>query len=114
MALAKLPADRWAKASEFSAALALVGAGSAFWFTTREAPVPAAVRFEVVLPDSVKLYNVSGRRLALSRDGTQFVVVGTKGDSTRLYLRQMDETEFRVIPGSERVGPERRGSVAPP
>lgn len=65
--------------------------------------MPVAVRFDVALPDSVKLYDVSGRRLALSRDGTQLVVVAAKGDSTRLYLRRMDETEFRAIPGSERV-----------
>jgi len=140
-ALAKLPADRWAKASDFAAALtdagagtlyatraltahgtaaarmpvrtrallaltttlALVGIGSALWLATRKAPVPVAVRFDVALPDSVTLYNVSGRRLALSRDGTQLVVVGTKGDSTRLYVRRMEDTEFRVIPGSERV-----------
>ena len=140
-ALAKLPADRWAKASEFSAALAdasastgyvrhtiaagavvaprmpartrallalttalaLVGAGSGLWFATRKASVPAAARFDVVLPDSVKLYGVSGRRLALSRDGTQLVVVGSRGASTSLYLRRMDETEYRVISGSEQV-----------
>ena len=144
-ALAKLPADRWAKASEFSAALAdagagapyatrsrsgqgataprpagrtrallaltttlaIVGTGSAVWFATRDARLqalmPAAVRFDVALPDSVRLYTVSGRRLALSRDGAQLVIVGTKGGSTRLYHRRMDETEFRPIPGSERV-----------
>ncbi len=142
-ALAKLPADRWAKASEFAAALvdpgavtgyatrtisaqgaaaqriptrtsallalttvlALAGGGSAVWFATRvkPMPMPAAVRFDVALPDSVMLYSESGRRLALSRDGTQLMVVGTKEDSTRLYLRRMDETEFRVIPGSERL-----------
>ena len=140
-ALAKLPADRWAKASDFAAALtdagagtlyatsaltaqgraaarmpgrtrallaltttlALVGIGSAAWLATRNAPVPVPVRFDVSLPDSVKLYNVSGRRLALSPDGTLLVVVGSKGGSTCLYVRRMDETEFRVIPGSERV-----------
>ena len=141
-ALAKLPADRFGKASEFAAALAdpgaatgyatratpakggapsrmsgstrallglttslaLAGTGSAVWFATREAPMPAAVRFDVALPDSVRLYEVSGRRLALSRDGTQLVVVGTRADRTSLYHRRMDETEFRQIPGSERVG----------
>ncbi len=144
-ALAKLPADRWARASDFAAALtdagvgavyatraltaqgvaaasmsgrtrvmlaltttlAIAGAGSAAWFATRDsqrnAIVPAAARFDVALPDSVKLYSQSGRRLALSRDGTQLVVVATKGNFTGLYLRRMDEAEFRVIPGSERV-----------
>ncbi|MBX9927970.1 MAG: serine/threonine-protein kinase [Gemmatimonadaceae bacterium] len=138
-ALAKLPADRWAKASEFGAALAdgstsyatstvaprgdattrtssrsralltlatalaLVGGGSALWFATRAAPAGMAMRFDVALPDSVSLYNVSGRRLALSRDGTQLVVVATRHDTVALYLRRMEDAEFHVIAGTDRV-----------
>ncbi len=139
-ALAKLPADRWARASDFAAALAgesvatqyvtrtgalrnaaarmptrtrallalttvvaLIATSGALWLATRTAPMPVPARFDVLLPDSVVLFNVSGRRLALSNDGTQLVVVATKGDTTKLYLRRIDETEFRPIAGTERL-----------
>ena len=85
--------------------LALAGGVSTYWFATRTAPgvTAAAVQFDVSLPDSVALYAVSGRRLAVSRDGTQLVVVGVKHDSTRLYVRRMDEATFREIRGTEAV-----------
>ena len=84
--------------------LALAGAVGTYWFATRTtASAGVAVRFDVSLPDSVSLYAVSGRRLALSPDGTQLAVVGTKHDSTRLYLRRTDESEFHEIKGSDAV-----------
>ena len=148
-ALEKLPADRWATAGEFAAALSdpgaatghasrptvargaatrrgparlrtllgfttgvvLTAAAGALWLTTRTTQQPAASRFDIALPDSVEPYAAGGRRLALSPDGRQLIVVGVKAGTRGLYLRQMDGTEFRLIAGSETS--LRDGSVDP-
>ncbi len=148
-ALEKLPADRWATAGEFAAALSdpgavtghasrstvvrgaaarrgppslrtllgfttgvvLTAAAGALWLSTRTTQQPAASRFDITLPDSVKPYTAGGRRLALSPDGRQLIVVGVKAGTRGLYLRQMDGTEFRLIAGSETSLPG--GSVDP-
>ena len=60
-----------------------------------------SARFDLALPDSVELYAVAGRKLALSVDGTKMLVVATKRGKVGLYLRRMDETEFRLVPGAE-------------
>ncbi len=148
-ALEKLPADRWATAGEFAAALSdrgaatghasrptvargaaaqrgpsrlrpllafttgvvLTAAAGALWLSTRTTQQPAASRFDIALPDSVEPYAAGGRRLALSPDGRQLIVVGVKAGTRGLYRRQMDGTEFRLIAGSETSLPD--GSVDP-
>jgi len=73
---------------------ALLATGSAVWLGTREAPTPVSARFDVALPGSVELYAVSGRRLALSVDGTKVLVVATKGGKVSLYLREWTRPSF--------------------
>lgn len=87
-------------------AVALLGVlvgGIAIWFLK---PAPKIeppsgskplVRFAHELPPSVSFRNTGRPVIALSPDGRSFVYNTTAG----LVLRKMDETEARVIPGTE-------------
>jgi Tol biopolymer transport system component len=135
-ALAKLPADRWARAADFAtalaqpgsaaaagmtaiappatrspvllrallattSALAVLGGAGSFWLATREPAPPVAARFDVRLPDSTVLGSLGGHKLALSRDGTRMLVVVTRADGHRFYVRRLDDPGFQLVRGSE-------------
>ena len=82
------------------------------WFATRKAPTPVPARFDVLLPDSVVLFNISGRRLALSHDGTQLVVVAKKAGAMKLSSPQFERSEETVIEGTTVVLGMGRGLTA--
>jgi serine/threonine-protein kinase len=129
-ALQKLPADRFATATEFSAALASTG------YTTpgrpgvaatagRKARLPWAVAAVAVLIAAAALVwslgrpapaeapvvrsvirlpeaaFLSDRALLLSRDGTRLVVIGNDRGINRLLVRRLDAMEFVPVTGSE-------------
>ncbi len=142
-ALAKLPTDRFASATDFASALtgqksvsmpgggrSLAGAGtrdrtghasrmhvremiawvasviaiiSAIWLSTRTQPAAQLGVFEVELPDSVALSNLSsGARVVISRDGSLIAVSTVTQRSPRgLYVRNSDNSVAHVVKGAE-------------
>jgi serine/threonine-protein kinase len=141
--LAKLPADRFATAAQFTDALtgvrpvtmpaiaqstgmrasarsdamftrpraremaawvlalgALAAAALPFFRAAPVPPVPA--QFSIELPESVTVFNGSGTKLALSRDGTQMVVVASKpGQATALYMRRLGDPVMTRVRGTD-------------
>ena len=78
----------------FATALAFVMASPA-----TEAPRPV-MHLSMSLPPEAPLAETDGS-LAISPDGTRFAYVGATGDGLRLFLREFDNTEFNVVPGTE-------------
>ncbi len=136
--LAKVPADRFASAAEFAAALdgsravtrpatvvrtaagavrarlswregagwglALAGLGAAVWFATRTQPAAPMRRFTIDPPDSVVVNGSSiggTSSVAVSPDGRTIAFVGSHRLRNKLYVRQLDESEARELPGTE-------------
>jgi serine/threonine-protein kinase len=83
-------------------ALAAVGGiGSAAWLVTRTDPLPVSMRFPLLLPDSVRLYDGSGTKLAISRDGRAILVVGRRNGIKGIYLRRIDDPVAELVRGTE-------------
>jgi serine/threonine-protein kinase len=144
-ALAKVPADRFASAADFAAALtgkksvsmpggvrtsaavsgapanakpsrvglreivawtaAIAAVLTAMWLGTRSpsAPAPQLAQFEVVLPDSLALSNLSaGNRVAISQDGSLLAFsVKTKLSPRALFVRSADNSVSYLVKGAE-------------
>ncbi|HEY4130158.1 MAG TPA: hypothetical protein VGM50_06050, partial [Gemmatimonadaceae bacterium] len=139
-ALEKLPADRFATALEFSAALiadspagtrsilhASTRRGSkAWWFAALGVVVlaagfaigrmgrsagqtPARVRsLAIAVPDSMRVAFNGGAEdaggqgsVAISRDGSRLVWVGTAPTGVRLYVRDLSSYAVNAVPGSD-------------
>jgi serine/threonine-protein kinase len=65
-----------------------------------DAPVP--VRFEVLLPESVSVSAGGGTKLALSRDGTQMLVVAQKpGEVRAVYMRRLGDPVAERVRGTD-------------
>jgi len=79
-------------------------AGFLVWRLARPAPVaPAPVtRLSIALPADAPI-DVSHNRpsIALSADGSRLAYVATRNDTTQLYIRALDQTEARTVPGTE-------------
>ena len=58
-------------------------------------------RFTVALPSDQRLGGLGQRPFAVSPDGTMLVYVAERGDSTQLFLRELDLGESNPIPGTE-------------
>ena len=147
-ALAKVPADRFASAADFAAALtgtksvsmpggvrtsaavsgaanakssrvglreivawvlATAGVITAIWLGTRGAsgPAPQLAQFEIVLPDSLVLSNLSaGNRVAVSHDGSLLIFsVKTKLSPRALFVRSADNSVSYVVKGADGTFP---------
>lgn len=74
--------------------------------TTAGVPRPsrAPVRLEIPFDRGVRLAAAPVPVVALSRDGSRIVYVGSDGVTTRLYLRALDRFESTAIPGTEGAG----------
>ena len=131
--LAKLPADRFASAAEFSAALA--GGGNSVGVTERAAAPPTRARLRdpafVVLAGVAVVAAASAAMFArrhtddpfpvrfelsadaqdpvaegvLTPDGRAVVFVGQAGNGRALFIHRLDQLESRAIPGTERLAP---------
>ena len=91
-----------------SAAMALLAAataGGAVWFLTPASPAPVT-RFALSLPSTQRFPVPDEPVIALSPDGTRVAYIATQGGSQQLYLRAMDSSDARPIPGTE-------GAIAP-
>ena len=124
-ALAKLPADRYATAAEFAAALSSTGAtfavpvqpvlgrnrpalafaavavvaiAVAAWGWLRPQATPPVVRHRISL-DSVPETHDWGGRLAISPDGA--VIVHSGGVGGRLLVHRRDQLGFTALPSTE-------------
>jgi hypothetical protein len=89
------------------ATLAAAAGGAAVWLlrsppTSRAQPV---VRIPVTLADDQALLVSESLPLAMSRDGSRFVYVGSAPDvgpaARRLYLRRLEDLDAAPIPGTE-------------
>ena len=84
------------------AALAIAAAGAAAWYTR---PVPAApapvARLAIALPAGDRPVTASQPMIAISPDGRTVVYRAYRGDTTRLFRRDLDALEPVAIPGTE-------------
>lgn len=86
------------------AALLIVAAfaGFAGW-TLKPPPAKPVMRFTITLPPGQRLAELNRPALAVSPDGSELAYVATTqgGGTQQIYLRAMDSTETRPIPGTE-------------
>ena len=100
----------WKRAMPWSLAgmMALI-IGLMLWNLRPAAPTsststpPPVVRSVVALPADVRMADLGEGALALSPDGNHLAYAATRGSTTELYLRTMDQLEARPIPGTERA-----------
>jgi serine/threonine protein kinase len=85
--------------------LAAAGIATTTWYATKAPPALTPARFLIELPDSVSLarFQVSTGRLAISRDGSQMVFVGQRGDEDKhgLYIRRATDATAERLRGSD-------------
>lgn len=82
-----------------------LAAGVGVWRLTRVAPAPARLaHLTIPLPADAPVHLRNQPALALSPDGTQLAYVADRSGGTQLYLRTMDQTEARPVPGTEGGG----------
>ena len=79
------------------AVVAVISAGTGLWRSMPSgAPPPLVTRFEVAAPPTD-----SPASLAVSPDGRLLVYAGTTGEQSRLFVRPLDSSEARALPGTE-------------
>ena len=80
-------------------------AGVVVWTLQRPAPLPPppVSRYVSTPPGTAPLANLGGVDLEISPDGTRLAYFGrdTANDRLALYLRDLDELDARVVPGTE-------------
>jgi len=69
--------------------------------TTSTSTPPPVVRFVAALPADLRVGDRDWGIVALSRDGTRLAYVATRGGTTQLYLRSMDQLEAKPLPDTE-------------
>jgi len=89
--------NRWAYIAA-AATLIAIAALTARFFAPSQPALPT-VRFSLLPPDGVIFAAVP--RAAISPDGTQVAFNGSKDGRTQMWLRRLDSTEARAIPGTE-------------
>jgi predicted Ser/Thr protein kinase len=85
------------------AAIVVVIVGAAVWNSWRAGRPTSRplTRMALTLPAGEPLWIRVGSSVAISPDGTRVVYVASRGGSTQLYLRAMDQFEAAPIPGTE-------------
>ena len=79
------------------AAVAIVGSMAVAWLRTPAgAPAPLVARFDLLVPPTD-----SPTSLALSPDGRVLAYAATTEGQSRLWVRPLEDTEARVLPGTE-------------
>jgi Serine/threonine protein kinase len=86
----------WGGASLLLAAFA----GLSGWMV-KPVPSPAVSRAVITLPPGQTLASLDENAIALSNDGTQLAYVALQGGMQQIYLRSMDSSQPRAIPGTE-------------
>jgi len=129
-ALEKVPADRWSSAREFGDAingrlsvaststlipaangklralalgvlsLASVAMAVAGWWRVIN-PREPVMAFALGLPLGVLIDDGAYAPIAVSADGRTIAFVGASGSTKQLYVKRLDETQARLLPGTE-------------
>jgi len=91
-------ASVWRRAVPVAAAviIAAVLGGGAVWLTSRPPP-PTVTRFDYDLPDAQILRAPDWPMLTITADGSRFAYNTNDG----LFVRNMDELDARLVPGTE-------------
>jgi serine/threonine-protein kinase len=89
----------WVALAVATGAVALLGA--ALIARRAEPPAPAVVRARVELAPETPLDSGIGDRIALAPDGRRIVFVGRTGESTRLFVRALDQLSSTPLAGSD-------------
>ena len=84
--------------------LAVSGIAAAGYFVTRHEPVPVAARLTAEMPDSLRIVSSPFPHVAISADGHRLAVVGSKGGTSMLYFRSLDDPVFTEVRGSDGAG----------
>jgi Tol biopolymer transport system component len=79
--------------------LGLLAGSMAAWLIMRPVAPPLPMRFVLTLPRTAPLASM-GHPLTFSRDGFRLVYTAQIGDSTQLYLRNLDEVDPKPVAGS--------------
>jgi Tol biopolymer transport system component/predicted Ser/Thr protein kinase len=74
--------------------------GMTVWIL-KPAPPRPVTRFTLSLPPDQRLAGLDAPAIALSPDGTRLAYVATQSGVQEIYLRAMDSSEVRMIPGTE-------------
>jgi serine/threonine protein kinase/Tol biopolymer transport system component len=86
----------WKLATAAAVAAALLLMWPAALYLRRPEPEPLVTRLDVVTPDTADPFS-----FALSPDGRQLAFVGTTDSEPRLWVRPLDQTMGRALPGTE-------------
>jgi Tol biopolymer transport system component len=86
----------WQQAVVWLLAVGTTAAISAAVWRTWAAPAPMEVRLDITAPSTTEVDS-----LALSPDGRTLAFVATSEGKPRLWLRPLNETEARVLPGTD-------------
>ena len=90
----------WLRAAALTGLGAVGGAAAATALRPTNVVAPGEVRFSITLPDDERLASTELGGLALSPDGRAFVYVATRGNTTQLVLRTLDNAATRVLQGT--------------
>lgn len=96
----------WARGFLSAAALAVLvvaAIAAAYFFSHRETSPAVVVRSVIALPPNVTLLTLGDEAgaPAISRDGSNLVFTGMSNGKRMLFLRPLNSTEVRPLPGSE-------------
>jgi serine/threonine-protein kinase len=77
-------------------------AASLVTWNLKPSPAKPVMRFTISLPTGQRLAGLNRQALALAADGSQLAYVATtQGGVQQIYLKAMNSTEARAIPGTE-------------
>ena len=83
-------------------ALFVVVTAALLWFEFRRAARPdESLSFELTIPNPANLRQGGGLHVTISPDGSRVITLGEGSNVTMLYMRKLDEFEWKPIPGTE-------------
>ena len=99
------PPSALRRAAPWAAAtlVAVATAAGGWWLARASMPAPVVTRLSVTLPVPLSP-NHETANVALSRDGRTLAYVGVHNGTRGLYVRALDQSEVRRLPGTERAG----------